>query len=361
MKKICSAFNAYVRKKEPLSLVHFITERCSSRCKHCFIDSEKVCPQEKELSVGEIEKLSSSVGGSLMNINITGGEPFIREDIFEIVHAYIKNAKVGSVYITTNGFYRARIKDFIEKVINKKIEEQIVFSVSIDNLEDKHDENRGKGSFQKALSSLKLINSYGRKNISTNVAITITEYNYKDIEKVYDFLVSRGVAAITATLMREQGRVKKIDYEKKEKILRGYEKITRKINADLLKGKLKGFGSAGFLGRVINSKNIILDKILAQMYMGGRGFSPCYAGRLFGVISARGRVFSCEVLEGALGSLRDYDMSFIALWSGAKAKKTAKVIKEEKCSCAYGCAWTINIISNPRFIPLLIANMCRVQ
>ena len=64
--------NSYFLKKEPISLVHFITNKCNARCKHCFIDFKNPDIFKNELSLKEIEKLSRNLGKSLFNINLTG-------------------------------------------------------------------------------------------------------------------------------------------------------------------------------------------------------------------------------------------------------------------------------------------------
>ncbi len=73
--------NVYVSKKEPVSLIHFITNRCNARCSFCFIDFDDPNTLKGELTLEEIDKLTKTLGDSLLNINFTGGEPFTRKDI----------------------------------------------------------------------------------------------------------------------------------------------------------------------------------------------------------------------------------------------------------------------------------------
>src|SRR3989344_2872711 len=105
MKLARIALNSYVFKKEPISLIHFVTNKCNARCKHCFIDFDHPDIFKGELNLEEIDRLTRSLGKSILNVNLTGGEPFLRKDFFEIVEMYFKNAKINSVYITTNGMF----------------------------------------------------------------------------------------------------------------------------------------------------------------------------------------------------------------------------------------------------------------
>ena len=104
--------NIYFKKKEPVSLVHFITNRCNARCSFCFIDFDDPNTFKGELSLDEINKLTKNLGKSLLNVNLTGGEPFARKDIIDIAKLYIKNTTIQSIYITTNASLPNRVIDF---------------------------------------------------------------------------------------------------------------------------------------------------------------------------------------------------------------------------------------------------------
>ena len=104
--------NVYFKKTEPVSIVHFLTNRCNARCSFCFIDFDNPKTFDGELAINEIEKLTKSFGKSLLNVNLTGGEPFARKDITDIAKLYIKNSTVQSIYITTNASLPNRIENF---------------------------------------------------------------------------------------------------------------------------------------------------------------------------------------------------------------------------------------------------------
>ena len=81
--------NIYVSRNEPISLVHFITNKCNARCSFCFIDFDDPEIFKGELTLDEIDTLTKNLGNSLLNVNLTGGEPFTRKDIAEIAKSYI--------------------------------------------------------------------------------------------------------------------------------------------------------------------------------------------------------------------------------------------------------------------------------
>ena len=108
--------NLYFSKNQPISLVHFVTNRCNARCSFCFIDFDNPKTFEGELSLDEIEELTKNLGDSILNVNLTGGEPFARKDLIEIAKAYLKNSTIQSIYITTNASLPERIKNFAEEI-----------------------------------------------------------------------------------------------------------------------------------------------------------------------------------------------------------------------------------------------------
>ena len=84
-------------------MVHFLTNRCNARCS-LFYDFDDPKTFKGELTLDEIDKLTKNLGKSLLNVNLTGGEP-LRKDIVEIAKLYIKNLQFGQ-YATTNGVCR---------------------------------------------------------------------------------------------------------------------------------------------------------------------------------------------------------------------------------------------------------------
>ena len=94
------------------------------------------------------------------------------------------------------------------------------------------------------------------------------------------------------------------------------------------------------------------------MYLKPKYLSPCHAAGLFGIITANGLVYPCEILENKLmGNLRDVDMQFMRIWESDKTKETKKYILKNKCNCTYECALTYNILGNWRYQPSLISSM----
>jgi MoaA/NifB/PqqE/SkfB family radical SAM enzyme len=358
MNLIKLALNVYFQKKEPVSLIHFITHRCNARCKHCFIDFDNKTLSNNELSLAEIEQFTKKLGSNLYNINLTGGEPFLRNDIFEIVFLYCKNTSVEVINIATNGMYTEAVGTFIEKFRNLNFNKKLMFSISIDNFESLHDNNRNvKGLYENAIKTYKLIDSYRDKQIVATIAITITPYSYENAVGLYNYLKSKGINSFSAILMREESVVRNID--KKKEIVDIYGKLTTLIRADQLKGHALGM-RGDLIGSYLEARNVLINSILFRTYLNKKFICHCSAGALLGVIYANGEVFPCEVLNNYnLGNIRDYNMDFIRLWNSNKARQCREHIKKSRCSCTFECAWSVNIISNIKFMPQIFFYLCK--
>jgi radical SAM protein with 4Fe4S-binding SPASM domain len=304
--------------------------------------------------------MTKYLGRSLFNVNLTGGEPFLRKDIFDITMAYFTNTGIRSLFITTNGYFTAKIKNFLDSFIRSGIKGKLTLQISIDNFKEEHDRNRRlEGLFAKALDSYFLVKSYKNINIMPNICITLTHHNYNNALALYAYLKSAGIESCTATIMREAGIVRSIDPDLKKKILETYVHLTKEMREDQLSGATKGF-EGHIQGRLMNSKNLLVSNIIAKTYLDKKFIANCSAASLFGVIYPNGDVYPCEILGNRkLGNIRDYDMNFMKLWQDKKTGKCRDFIKESKCNCTYECVWSVNAISNPRFIVPMLYNAAR--
>lgn len=157
----------------PITFVWNITKRCNLRCKHCFVREYSVEP-----SFEQVKNIINYLGNrNVAGISITGGEPFIREDILEIIELIIK--KGIKVQIATNG-----------TLINEKQIEHLNqlgidrYQISLDGHNaQQHDAIRGEGTFSKAVETVKTLNQYNER---ITIACVLNKQNYKFAPKVIE-------------------------------------------------------------------------------------------------------------------------------------------------------------------------------
>jgi MoaA/NifB/PqqE/SkfB family radical SAM enzyme len=354
-------------RRWPVSLVHFLTNRCNAHCPHCFIDFDGAEPGRQrpalfdgtrqgrdEMSLEEIDRLTGRLGPCLANVNLTGGEPFLRTDLTDIARMYFRNAGVRTIFITSNGSLPDRILPFAEALRAEFPHRQAIFSFSLDDLPDAHDATRGiPGLFEKAIACYRALQPMAPTVLAT-IAITISHTNHAAAEALYEHLVKDlGVRSITIGPARDEG-VYRMPDEARQGVLETYFALHERLDADMRSGRLDGYDRSTLAGRLLNAKNRILFSLMRRTLRTGRFISPCRAAALFGIIAADGTVYPCEMLDRPLGNLRDYDCDFVRLWQDASAREARRWIRQTRCRCTYECAWTFNILGNWRYQPALL-------
>lgn len=346
--------NVHLTRRDPISLVHFVTNRCNARCSFCFIDFDAPGAFDGEMTLAEIEQVTRSVGPQLQNVNLTGGEPFLRKEMLDIARLWFRNTQIQSIFVTSNGYFTDRMVAFARTLTAEFPGRKVIFSLSVDHFAAEHDRIRKvPGLFERCLASYHALREI--PGVQANLSITFSHENHAVVDALYDHLLGdHGVRALTANLARDEG-VYRIPQGAKEAIRDAYVRITGRIVADLRAGRLDGYDTRTLQGRLHNRKNVLMYEVLAETYATPHFVSPCVAGALFGVIYADGTVHPCEVLGRPIGHLRDTGFDFGALWHGREAGLLRTWIRDSNCHCTYECAWSFNILAGPRFQPALVA------
>ena len=351
--------NINFTKNEPVSVVHFLTNRCNARCSFCFIDFDDPNTFKGELTLEEIEKLTKSFGKSLLNVNLTGGEPFARKDIIDIAKLYILNSTIQSIYVTTNASLPDRIENFVKEITNFKDSIELTFQISIDDFPEKHNKVRKIDNlFENCIDSYFRLKNFSSENVNPVVSITVNHENCDDIKNIYDHLVNKcKIDSLKCTIVRDEG-VYKTPELKRKKIFEAYSWLTNKILESTKNKTIKNYNLNSVQGKLHNKKDEISWKLTKKMYLEPHYISPCHAGGLFGIITASGLVYPCEILEDKLlGDLRKNDLNFMKVWKNQETAEVKQFIKKTNCHCTYECALSYNILGNWRYQPSLISSL----
>ena len=86
----------------PNEVILFITSLCNFACETCFY-SEKLNDTKNDLTFDELEKISSNFK-EIRLLLLTGGEPYLRKNFFEIMQMFYNNNKVRRLHLPTNGY-----------------------------------------------------------------------------------------------------------------------------------------------------------------------------------------------------------------------------------------------------------------
>jgi MoaA/NifB/PqqE/SkfB family radical SAM enzyme len=118
-------------------VIFFVTNRCNAKCKHCFY--WKNLNKKDELSLDEIERISDRLG-TVQVLLLSGGEPVLRSDLFEIISLFIGRNGTKVVSIPTNALMPEKIVEVTERLA--AVFPKVTFSInpSIDELFEKNEE-----------------------------------------------------------------------------------------------------------------------------------------------------------------------------------------------------------------------------
>lgn len=290
------------------------TYRCNSRCQMCFTWKfpTKV---EEEFKPSLLEKLPS-----LSFCNVTGGEPFLRDDIGEITHILLKKAK--RVVVSTNGWLTDRIVDLA------RAEKGLGVRISLDGLPATHDELSGTPhSFDHGLRTLLELKRIGLKDIG--FGITVSDRNATDMLELY-YLAKYLKVEFATAIVHNSYYFHKADNKiaKTEEVTHQFEEITREL--------LKTW-------RVKNWYRAYFNHGLIQMIQGKGRLLPCRAGTDLFFLDPWGEIRPCNGMEEgiwyeSLGNLNQ--STFEEIWSSEKAQK----VRENVADCQKSC-WMIGTAS----------------
>lgn len=174
-----------------ISLQWHITERCNWRCKHCYQENYST----PELDIEEMEKILIQFVALIKKwklprrsalLPIMGGEPLLRKDFFSFLEIVKKYSDYFYWTVASNG-------SLLTEDIAKRLKALGIsyLQVSLEGTEEINDEVRGKGSFQKAIEAIRLLNL---AKIPIRVSLTISKQNFSEMRKLAHLLVPLGVS-----------------------------------------------------------------------------------------------------------------------------------------------------------------------
>jgi len=353
-------FTRHIFSKEealPLYLVFFITERCLAHCKHCLLGEKRTGLEE--LTTDEIEKISRSLGRILFLLP-TGGEPFLRDDIAEIVRIFYRNNKTANVGIPTNGYLGEKIVSSVSRILQQCPDLDLAIDVSFDGVGPLHDEIRGvPGLFERAVQTYRelasLKKNYPRFNL--NVGVTVSRFNQDNLTELYHYLTKElGVVTINHLLVRgnpTDANAKGVDPEK-------YKAFSDLLEHGAKDATLTGYHNYAF-SDFVNAVRIVRQSVIDTMNRTGEQQLPCYAGSLGGVMLSNGDVYPCELLDKKIGNVRDVDYDFKRLWFSPRNQEIREWIKTNKCHCTYECFLTLSVFFTPSSLMRVFQNYASLK
>ncbi len=340
-------------KQLPSYFIFYPTSRCNLKCSHCFYH-DSLNKKFNELTLDEIDKITKTMD-PILSLILTGGEPYLRQDLDEIVKIFYENTKVPIVSIPSNGWYLKKMEKQIANMMEWCPLLTLNQQISIDGIGADHDKIRmdkqvkdSENSFERAIMTIKklkiLQQEYNRINIG--IIITFTNENQKDFKNI--------IKEIYSMVEPDNISINLIRGNPKEKVNLDLDLSLYKEAVsyrDKLFYQKKMLGHSRFIGnKYATAARILLNELTIKTYEDNKYSTPCYAGNLSGVMYPEGDVYPCEILDEShkIGNIRDFDLNFKELWLSHKAKEEIKFIRGSKCFCTHECFNTVNILFNTK-------------
>jgi len=323
----------------PINLTFSVTNVCQSRCKTCNIwELYKEQPQKRndELTLEEIEKIFLSMG-HIYVFNISGGEPFLRSDIVEIIRAACDHLSPGVVHIPTNAIAQNRIerktKEILDILKTNCRQTQLTIKPSLDHIESRHDEIRGvPGNFKKVLevfSRLKEMQSE-YPNFHVELGTVISRWNVDDVEEIAQYVTHLGVDSYRNEIAEQRSEM----FNTRNDITPDPEQYENAINL-FVRQIRENMGQRKLFQRITQAFRLVYYGLAIRILKEGRQVIPCYAGLSNVHMTPYGDIWACCTLgyDKPMGNLRDHNYDFKMLWNSADARKVRTYIREGHCNC----------------------------
>jgi len=311
-------------KPEVVSLA--ITNRCNSHCIMCNMwrsAAEQPGIKERELTLDEIiDLLSRPLFSELVEVDITGGEPHLRDDLADIALgiAALKPEHLPhlrTIVITSNGLMPERVTGNYRRILEglRDTGIDLVTVASIDGIGAVHDKIRGtKGAYERAVKTLDGIRELTRDypDYFAGLKTTVLPHNIDSLYAILEFARERDLFHIISPVFFTETRFRNSEREgtlhlgsaDREKLLWFYER--RELDGNYFYSRIRRFLSTG------------------------RACWACTASFNYLFIEYDGTVYPCELLSEPLGNLREQPVE--AIWNGPEARRWRRRIgKTERC------------------------------
>jgi MoaA/NifB/PqqE/SkfB family radical SAM enzyme len=358
----------FARKKltknaNPITLTFSVTGMCQSNCKTCYIGREfRKNPRrikDLDLKIGEIEKFFISLG-RIYFLNISGGEPYLRDDLPQIIELGMKYLRPKIIHIPTNAFLPRRIERLTRDILNVmgKYNSGIPLTVkpSIDGLGEKHDEIRGlEGNFERLEETIHLLkaveNDYS--NFHLELGTVVSNYNINDLDEIEDWVHSQGVQSYRNEIAEQREEFFNIgeditpsdqDYER---LMVNFKK---KVEENLQRKRS--------LTKMTESIRLVYYDLAVKILKEKKQVISCYAGITNIHLNYDGDIWPCCVLGYAhsMGNIRCFNFDYKALYNSKRAQDVREYIRNGRCYCPLANQAYSNILMNARYLTIVLHN-----
>ena len=295
-----------------------------------------------ELSADEWTQVFRSMGRAPVWMTFSGGEPFLRKDLPDIVGSAIDICHPAIVNIPTNGWFTNRIASGVERICITRPRTQLVVNLSFDHhVPERHDEIRGvTGSWDRLQDTLAALRALHLPNLTVGCHTVISAENDRDFPAVARGLAGLGADSYIAECAEERVELQTMGT--------GIGPDPHRFAAAAAAVQAVDGEASGAVARMVRAlRSEYYDRVSRYLDGDADAMPVCHAGFLSCHIGADGEVWSCCVLARRLGNVRDTGLDFRRVWYSAEAEEFRVWMRERRCACPLANAAYTNLLVEP--------------
>jgi MoaA/NifB/PqqE/SkfB family radical SAM enzyme len=322
----------------PLNLTFSVTYRCNARCRTCNVWKKRV----DDLSLAEYRKVFDGIGKSLYWATFSGGEPFIRPDLIDIVLACDERCRPAIITIPTNGLYRDEVIDGVARLSRGARRAKIIINFSLDGIGPRHDELRGvEGNYDRMKETFLAVKAAQHPNVTVGIHAVVSQYNVSQIPALREHVRREFVPdSFITEIAEERLELDTIGCDITP-AANEYRAVVDDLVADIDATPTRG------LPALVQAFRREYYELAHRTLVEQRQVLPCYAGIASAHVAPNGDVWSCCTRAESMGNLRAADFDFMAVWTSQKGDALRGSIRRNECFCPLANAAYSSMLSDP--------------
>jgi MoaA/NifB/PqqE/SkfB family radical SAM enzyme len=322
----------------PMNLTFSVSYRCNSRCKTCNVWRKRV----HDFSLDEYEYTFRYLGRSPYWLTFSGGEPFLRPDLIDIVLASYKHCRPGIINIPTNGLLVDRVVQGVERLARGAPTSQIVINLSLDGIGEQHDEIRGvPGNYAKLRESYDGLRQIKANNLTVGIHSVISQHNIEHFIPLHQHVRQEiKPDSFITELAEERVELDTIGLDITPEPEQ-YANVANYLIADIDAAPATGVAEIAQAFR--RHYYQIAKRTLAEQ----RQVLPCYAGVASAHIAPNGDVWTCCIRAEPIGNLRQSGYDLQRVWGTHRADELRDSIRRSECHCPLANAAYSSMLCDP--------------
>ena len=275
-------------------------------------------------------------------MTFSGGEPFLRRDLPDIIISATRICRPAIVNIPTNGWFTDRVVGGVERICTASPDTQLVVNLSVDHhVPERHDAIRGaKGSYVRLMDTLAGLRALGLPNLTVGVHTVVSNQNEHDFPAVALGLARLGADSYIAECAEERVELQTLGTG----ITPAGERFGRATDAVMDVDTV----ADGAVARTVRAlRGEYYDRVRRFLDGDATAMPVCHAGFLSCHVVADGDVWSCCVLARSFGNVRDAGFDFRRVWFSEQAEEFRQWMRERRCACPLANAAYTNLLVEP--------------